>query len=177
MVNDINQLTQISKQLQPVVRNIETGNTAFAEVQTINPFEPMTTIFNNMNKQFVTYAKAMDGAKPYSNADAQNTSAAWKNVSRKTFVVQSSSLRSHVIVCRLPQELPNLVIGKSRVLEGNSLGPVAAVLQSHESILGMFEFGVLESAAGTSSVADVQKYNGSIDETLTLAIPAYAPGF
>ncbi|KAH0378678.1 hypothetical protein KCU92_g8589, partial [Aureobasidium melanogenum] len=72
------------------------------------------------------------------------------------------------------QNLLNVVIGKSGLLQGIFLGPVAAVLRSLEGVVDTLAFGVIDSVPFCASDATSDKDN--LDGTLGKAICAYTPG-
>ncbi|KAG9566184.1 hypothetical protein KCU71_g4712, partial [Aureobasidium melanogenum] len=72
------------------------------------------------------------------------------------------------------QNLLNVVIGKSGLLQSIFLGPVAAVLRSLEGVVDTLAFGVIDSVPFCASDATSDKDN--LDGTLGKAICAYTPG-
>ncbi|KAG9800722.1 hypothetical protein KCU95_g410, partial [Aureobasidium melanogenum] len=72
------------------------------------------------------------------------------------------------------QNLLNVVIGKSGLLQSIFLGPVAAVLRSLENIVDTLAFGVIDSVPFCADDATSDKDN--LDGTLGKAICAYTPG-
>ncbi|KAG9855710.1 hypothetical protein KCU77_g5816, partial [Aureobasidium melanogenum] len=72
------------------------------------------------------------------------------------------------------QNLLNVVIGKSGLLQSIFLGPVAAVLRSLEGVVDTLSFGVIDSVPFCADNATSDKDN--LDGTLSKAICAYTPG-
>jgi hypothetical protein len=72
------------------------------------------------------------------------------------------------------QELLKILIGKSGLLEGIFLGPVAAVLRTLESVVDTLAFGIIDSAPVCEATATTDKSN--LDDTLGKAVCAYTPG-
>jgi len=72
------------------------------------------------------------------------------------------------------QELLKIAIGKSGLLEGIFLSPVAAVLRSLEDVVDTLAFGVIAVVPGC--VADASAKKDSLDVTLAQAVCAYTPG-
>lgn len=72
------------------------------------------------------------------------------------------------------QELLKIVIGKSGLLEGIFLGPVAAVLRSLEGVIDTLSFGVIDSAPVCEAAATTDKSH--LDDILGKAVCAYTPG-
>ncbi|KAG9691949.1 hypothetical protein KCU95_g7519, partial [Aureobasidium melanogenum] len=72
------------------------------------------------------------------------------------------------------QNLLNVVIGKSGLLQSIFLGPVAAVLRSLEGVVDTLAFGVIDSVPACADNATSDKDN--LDGTLSKAICAYTPG-
>ncbi|KAI4718188.1 hypothetical protein E4T48_05611 [Aureobasidium sp. EXF-10727] len=71
------------------------------------------------------------------------------------------------------QNLLKIVIGKSGLLQGVFLGPVAAVLRSLEGVVDSLAFGVIDSVPVCADKATSEK--GNLDDTLAKAICAYTP--
>ncbi|KAI4726309.1 hypothetical protein E4T49_05949 [Aureobasidium sp. EXF-10728] len=71
------------------------------------------------------------------------------------------------------QNLLKIVIGKSGLLQGVFLGPVAAVLRSLEGVVDTLAFGVIDSVPVCADKATSEK--GNLDDTLAKAICAYTP--
>lgn len=80
MVDNINTITDQSRQLRPVVMNIQTGDTAIAKRQFSNPFEPVITGFQQIIRTATDDITSMDGTQPYNDADAQKVCNAFSNV-------------------------------------------------------------------------------------------------
>ncbi|KAI9727259.1 MAG: hypothetical protein M1828_006878 [Chrysothrix sp. TS-e1954] len=155
MVDAINAITQVSRDLLPVVANIQTGDTAFAKRQD-NPFQPVVDGFNQEIRTLQDDITAMDGTQPFSAADAAPVCDAFSR-----FVT-------------VDQQLLNIVIGKSGLLEGIFLGPVASVLRSYEGVVDTFAFGVIDSVPSCQTAATQNKSN--LDDILGKAVCAYTPG-
>lgn len=66
------------------------------------------------------------------------------------------------------------MIGKSGILEGIFLGPVAAVLRSLEDVVDTFAFGLIDVVP--VCMADATTKKNSLDDTLGKAVCAYTPG-
>ncbi|KAF2762484.1 hypothetical protein EJ05DRAFT_471496 [Pseudovirgaria hyperparasitica] len=155
MVANINQITQLSQDLQPIASSIQTGETVIAKRQQ-NPFEPVIRGFSEIINVAQRDIENMDGTGKYPDAEAQQVCNAFS-----TFVV-------------VHQRLLNIVIGKSGLLEGIFLGPVAAVLRSLESTVDTLAFGIIDSVPGCQ--ADATTKLESLDVTLGKAVCAYTPG-
>lgn len=156
MVDNINAITQQSQMLQPVVSNIQTGQTSIESSQLSNPFQPVIAGFQAIIKTASTDINAMSGTQPYDAADAQGVCTAFRD-----FVV-------------VHQELLKIVIGKSGLLEGLFLAPVAAVLRSLEGAVDTLAFGIIDSVP--TCQADATQDKSSLDATLGQAVCAYTPG-
>jgi len=80
-----------------------------------------------------TDVKAMEGTQPFGAADAQLVCAAFTDVSSPPRSVRRLLTFAQFVV--IHQELLKITIGKSGVLEGIFLGPVAATLRSVEDVV------------------------------------------
>lgn len=80
MVDNINMITQQSQALQPVISNIQSGDTAISKRQT-NPFQPAIDGFQGIIQTGQTVIPMQDGTQPYADADAQKVCTAFHNVS------------------------------------------------------------------------------------------------
>lgn len=72
------------------------------------------------------------------------------------------------------QQLLAIVIGKSGILEGIFLGPVAAVLRSLEGVVDTLAFGIIDAVPACK--ASATKNKNKLDVTLGKAVCAYTPG-
>lgn len=79
MVDAINGLTTQSQNLQPIVSNIQTGNTIIAKRQS-NPFEPAINGLGQLIRTFQDSITKQDGTQPYNDADAQKVCTAFSRV-------------------------------------------------------------------------------------------------
>ncbi|GAB7354445.1 hypothetical protein MBLNU459_g4933t1 [Dothideomycetes sp. NU459] len=159
MVANINNITQQSSNLMPVVMNIqapvEVLGDSLRKRQT-NPFEPVINGFRDIITTAQDDITAMSGTPAYSDSEAQPVCDAFTD-----FV-------------KVHQELLKIVIGKSGLLESVFLGPVASVLRTLEDAVDTLAFGIIDAVPVCADSATSQKSN--LDDTLGKAICAYTPG-
>ena len=141
MVSTINKITQQSKSLTTIANKINPMN----GVPLLGPSSGSgSTDFNDVISGFQgiittgqTAITNMDGTAPYTDAAAeQKVCDAFANVSlfghASPATISCSDTLQFVII---HQNLLNVVIGKSGLLQGIFLGPVAAVLRSLEEVV------------------------------------------
>lgn len=155
MVANINQITWLSQQLQPIASNIQTGQTAIGKRQN-NPFQPLIQGFNGIINTAQTDIGQMGGTAPYPADEATQV---------------CNAFRDFVIV---HQELLHIVIGKSGLLESIFLGQVASTLRNLESVVDTLAFDVIDSVPSCEAGATQNKEK--LDTTLGQAVCAYTPG-
>ncbi|RMZ00937.1 hypothetical protein D0860_07800 [Hortaea werneckii] len=157
MVANIQKITQLSQDLQPVANAINTGDNAIFKRQlTTNAFQPTIDGLQQIIRVAYDDIDNMPGTGDYTAANAQPVCDAFSD-----FVV-------------VHQELLRIIIGKSGLLESIFLGPVAAVLRSLEDVVDTLAFGVIDSVPSCQASATQQKRD--LDETLDKAVCAYTPG-
>ncbi|KAH0285472.1 hypothetical protein M436DRAFT_85319 [Aureobasidium namibiae CBS 147.97] len=160
MVTTINKITQQSKALTTVANKINPMN----GVPLLGPgagsgstsFNDVITGFQGIIQTGTTAITNMDGTAAYTDAtEEQKVCDAFAN-----FVV-------------VHQNLLQVVIGKSGLLQGVFLDPVAAVLRSLEGVVDTLAFGIIDSVPVCADKATSQK--SDLDDTLGKAICAYTP--
>jgi len=160
MVANINTITTMSQNLQPIAASIPTGENAIFRRQDdssdSNPFEAVIDGFEGIISTASTDVTAMKGTKPYGKADAEAVCSAFSD-----FVV-------------VHQDLLKIVIGKSGILESLFLEPVAGVLRSLESVVDTLAFGIIAAVPACEASATKNKEN--LDTTIGQAVCAYSPG-
>jgi hypothetical protein len=199
MVTAIKAITQQSKSLTTVANNINPMN----GVPLLGPSSGSgSTNFNDLIsglQGIITTASTdiqnMDGTAPYTDAAAeQKVCDAFSNVSLSVYklpLIMSCTDTIQFVVVH--QNLLKVLIGKSGLLEGIFLGPVAAALRSLEGVVDvsphlttLFEptplltrdaqtlaFGIIDSVPVCADKATADKSN--LDDTLGKAICAYTP--
>ncbi|KAI5207199.1 hypothetical protein AUEXF2481DRAFT_43496 [Aureobasidium subglaciale EXF-2481] len=160
MVATINKITQQSKSLATIAGNLN----PMSGVPLLGPgsgtgstsYQQLITGFQGIITTGTTAITSMDGTQAYTDTAAeQQVCDAFSN-----FVV-------------VHQNLLKIVIGKSGLLEGIFLGPVAAVLRSLENVVDTLAFGIIDSVPFCADKATSDKNN--LDDTLGKAVCAYTP--
>ncbi|KAI4858081.1 hypothetical protein E4T45_00409, partial [Aureobasidium sp. EXF-8846] len=160
MVTTINKITQQSKSLTTIANKINPMN----GVPLLGPssgsgstnFNDVITGFQGIITTGTTAITNMEGTQPYTNAAEE----------QKVCDAFADFVTVH-------QNLLKVVIGKSGLLQGIFLGPVAAVLRSLENVVDTLAFGIIDSVPVCADKATANKSN--LDETLGKAICAYTP--
>ncbi|KAI5251903.1 hypothetical protein E4T42_03857 [Aureobasidium subglaciale] len=164
LIQQLSELTQMSKTFTPQISAIKAGG-LIAKRQS-NPFQynvliclvtPIIDDFRAFIEKETADIQTVGSMPPVSDETAQ----------KQVCSAYSTFVQAH-------QELLKVVIGKSGLLEGIFLGPVAAVLRSHEGALDTVSFITIDSVASCAEAVTSQK--SSLDDTLGKAICAYTPG-
>ncbi|KAI5237553.1 hypothetical protein E4T43_07991 [Aureobasidium subglaciale] len=153
MVATINKITQQSKSLATIAGNLN----PMSGVPLLGPgsgsgstsYQQLITGFQGIITTGTSAISSMDGTQAYTDTAAE-----------LQFVV-------------VHQNLLKIVIGKSGLLEGIFLGPVAAVLRSLEGVVDTLAFGIIDSVPFCADKATSDKNN--LDDTLGKAVCAYTP--
>ncbi|THX43819.1 hypothetical protein D6D10_00834 [Aureobasidium pullulans] len=156
LLASLKDLTQRTQKLTPVVAAIQSPVGGLLKRQT-NPFQPVIDGFQDFDKK----AQADIEAMPQTGAPISGDAA-----QKEVCTAFTAFVAAH-------QETLKYVIGKSGLLEGIFLGPVAAVLRQHENVLDTFAFGLIDVV--DSCQQDATQKKSSLDDTLGKAVCAYTP--
>jgi len=157
LVTDINALTTQSQNLQKTILAVPTGNTAISKRQIPTPqlFEASIQGLQQLSRTLQDDITRQQGTQPFSDADAQTVCTAYNRMA----TTQADLFRTFT--------------GKSGLLEGFFLQPVAAGLRQVEFQIDTFSFGVLDVVPVCMESASAKKE--SLDTALSQAICAYTP--
>lgn len=172
MVDNINNITQQSTNLIPVVQSISSNGLKKRQSQ---EFQDVISGFQAIINTAQTDITAMQGQAPYTDTTAeQNICDAFSNVMITMNIRSCSVTDCFVQFVEVHQNLLKVLIGKSGLLESIFLGPVAAVLRSLEEVVDTLAFGIIDSVPFCA--ADATNKKSSLDDTLGKAVCAYTPG-